>query len=64
MCVNIAVCTLLHVYKSLAGVPGVARDDEWRNLIAFFRLGNQKGLNNLWKCITVNHEQIGCTLLL
>jgi len=48
----------------LTGVPGVARDDEWRNLIAFFPLGNQKGLNNLWKCVTVKYAQIGCTLLL
>jgi hypothetical protein len=24
------------IYKTLAGVPGVARDDEWRNRIANF----------------------------
>jgi len=24
------------LYLTLAGVPGVARDDQWRNLIAFF----------------------------
>jgi len=26
----------LQIYLQLAGVPGVARDDQWRNLIAFF----------------------------
>jgi len=31
---------------------------------SIFPLGNQKGLNNLWKCVTVKHAQIGCTLLL
>jgi len=29
---------------SLAGVPGIAQDDQWRNLIAsFFLLYNKKG---------------------
>jgi hypothetical protein len=52
------------MYVILAGVPGVARDDEWRNLIAFFSIGKQKGVNILWKCVTAKHAQINCTLLL
>ena len=32
----------LYYYTVLAGVPGVARDDQWRNLIAFFPLDNER----------------------
>jgi len=43
-------------YTQLAGVPGVARDDRWRNPIASFFIYNKKrGLNNLWKCVTVKY---------
>jgi len=33
--------TVYFIWK-LAGVPGVARDDQWRNLIAFFPLDNER----------------------
>jgi hypothetical protein len=38
----------------LAGVPGVARDDQSQNLMdgVIFRY-KEKGLQNLWKCVTV-----------
>jgi hypothetical protein len=40
------------LYMILAGVPGVALDDQWRNKIEFLSC-IIKGLNNLWNCVTV-----------
>jgi hypothetical protein len=37
----------------LVGIPGVARDDQWRNLIASYFYYITK--NNLWKCATVKY---------
>jgi hypothetical protein len=40
----------------LAGVPGVAQDDQWRNRIAILCLYNKEGgWNKLWKCIRVKY---------
>jgi len=32
----------IYMYDILTGVPSVARDDEWRNLTAFFALDNER----------------------
>ena len=49
-------CMLLFVsyYYLLARVPDVARDDQSQNLMdgVIFRY-KEKGLQNLWKCVTV-----------
>ena len=40
----------------LAGAPGVARDDQWRNRIAILCIMQQKGGRyKLWKCIRVKY---------
>jgi len=40
------------LYMMVAEVPGVARNDQWRNQIEFLSCIT-KGLNNLWTCVTV-----------
>jgi len=47
-------------FNILAGVPGVPRDDQWRNQIEFIFLYNQKDRIIFWKCLgdwlTVHHS--------
>jgi hypothetical protein len=57
MYVALFSCRFL-IYPVLVGVPGIARDDQSRNLMdgVIFRY-KEKGLHTLWKCVTVKETQ-------